>query len=423
MLARIAIKDFKSIVEADLELGRVNMFIGGNGAGKSNVLEAIGVVSAAVGRGLTDNDFLQKGVRLTPPELMHSAFREIEPSDDQFRLSVELFGNVTYDANLATGTVGLRLLSERCQFRDSVTFERTPESARFLETVVPPSLLEADRGMWDQVKAILEPHKHVRHALDSLAKYAIYSPQAHFLRGQVGVTPSASPVGLHGEGLPEAVSGVIDQAHGLKEKKGEEWNLKWQALQLAFLPGWANQIQVGPISDKVVSKAVVSSSADKKGDTLYFVDKFMEEESSKLSAYDSSEGTLFLLFAATLLAHDKSPRIFAFDNADDALNPKMTRGLLETIIKLTIRSSEKKLHCGPRQVFLTSHNPTALDAFDLFDPDQRVFVVSRDPFGHTKITRLEPPKGTTREEWAELKGGLNLSQLWIDGAIDGALGL
>ena len=41
MFNRLTIKNFKSIIDLTIELGRVNVFIGANGMGKSNVLEAI----------------------------------------------------------------------------------------------------------------------------------------------------------------------------------------------------------------------------------------------------------------------------------------------------------------------------------------------------------------------------------------------
>ena len=116
----------------------------------------------------------------------------------------------------------------------------------------------------------------------------------------------------------------------------------------------------------------------------------MHDSRKTLSVYDSSEGTLFLLFVAILLSHDDSPRIFALDNVDNALNPRMTKSLLEATIETTKMSSSAQLGCGPRQVFLTSHNPTSLDAFDLFDDDERVFVVERNQEGHTTVTRLKP---------------------------------
>ena len=141
-----------------------------------------------------------------------------------------------------------------------------------------------------------------------------------------------------------------------------------------------------------------------------------------LSVYDSSEGTLFLLFIAVLLSHNESPKTFSLDNVDSALNPRMTRSLLETVIDTTRDAAAHDLHCGPRQVFLTSHNPTSLDAFDLFDDDQRVFVVERNDVGQTVVNRLRPRPGMSRDDWEEAKNGRNLSQLWLDGEIRGALG-
>ena len=47
MIRTIQINGFKSIESASVELGRVNCFIGANGVGKSNILEAIGVLGAA----------------------------------------------------------------------------------------------------------------------------------------------------------------------------------------------------------------------------------------------------------------------------------------------------------------------------------------------------------------------------------------
>lgn len=152
----------------------------------------------------------------------------------------------------------------------------------------------------------------------------------------------------------------------------------------------------------------------------------MHAKRNRLSVYDSSEGTLFLLFASIILSHPKAPKIFALDNVDNALNPRLTRRLVEQIINVC--QSEKESgesefsNVGAKQVFLTSHNPTALDAFDIFDEEQRVFVVSRNEKGHTIVKRMVPPKNTSKDEWDILKGGRNLSQVWLDGDIPGALG-
>ena len=187
---------------------------------------------------------------------------------------------------------------------------------------------------------------------------------------------------------------------------------------LGWLPNWARLFGTHRGNPRLTSRDV----ADSSGDIVYFEDKFMHAKRNKLSAYDSSEGTLFLLFAAIILSHPESPKIFAFDNVDNALNPKLTRKLVEQIVRVVALTSEGYSRCGAKQVFLTSHNPTALDAFDQFDGDQRVFVVRRNEKGHTTVDRLEPNPNQTREEWQLAMNGRNLSQVWLDGEIPGALG-
>jgi AAA15 family ATPase/GTPase len=50
MLTKFKVENFKSIHSLELELGRMNVFIGENGSGKSNVLEAVALASAAIMR-------------------------------------------------------------------------------------------------------------------------------------------------------------------------------------------------------------------------------------------------------------------------------------------------------------------------------------------------------------------------------------
>ncbi len=74
MLQEIQIENYKSIQKLKLGLGRVTVLIGENGSGKSNILEAIALASAAANDKL-DNEFLfSRGIRVTEPEYMRSAF-------------------------------------------------------------------------------------------------------------------------------------------------------------------------------------------------------------------------------------------------------------------------------------------------------------------------------------------------------------
>ena len=76
MIERVHIKNFKSIYDLDINVGRINLFIGENGSGKSNLLEALVFVSASQSNKL-DNEFLvSRGLRVPKPTLMRSAFEE-----------------------------------------------------------------------------------------------------------------------------------------------------------------------------------------------------------------------------------------------------------------------------------------------------------------------------------------------------------
>ena len=424
MLEQLKISRFKSIKAQELDLGQVNLFIGGNGAGKTSLLEAIGLASACLGRGLGDSDIAVKGLRLTPPELMKSSFKN-EDLPKTLELVAKFTKGVEYGASLQSSEDNplLRFSSERATLSGSNVFNRYPSGAKVLGSSITDRF-DKNRGMWDPIRITdYDIPAEATETFDEFSKFVIYTPQTDVLRGRRGGRVDAPPIGLHGEGLAEAVRSFLNMWRSLKPKNGSgagkfEWEIIDQCGDLAFLPGWASSFGTRR------SKAILDSRDmdSPSGVKVYFVDEFMHGKRNKLSVYDSSEGTLFLLFAAIILAHPAAPRTFALDNVDNALNPAITRKLIEQIIKVTATANKKDTRLGARQVFLTSHNPTALDAFDLFNDDQRVFVVRRNKKGHTTATRLQPREGMSREEWSLWSKGRNLSRLWIEGAISGALG-
>lgn len=73
-IQQLNINGFKSIHTETIELGRVNCFIGANGVGKSNVLEAMGVLGAAANGVVDDEALLRRGVRAGLPRLFKSSF-------------------------------------------------------------------------------------------------------------------------------------------------------------------------------------------------------------------------------------------------------------------------------------------------------------------------------------------------------------
>ena len=74
MLERLTVRTFKTLEDVTIDLGQVNVFIGANGSGKSNLLEALGILSAAADGRVDDQALLTRGVRPALPALYKSAF-------------------------------------------------------------------------------------------------------------------------------------------------------------------------------------------------------------------------------------------------------------------------------------------------------------------------------------------------------------
>lgn len=80
----MTIQNFKSIVDETIDLGRINVFIGENGCGKSNILEALAIASCELVGRADYEDYFNRGVRLAKPAQMRSAFRDLDPAFGDF---------------------------------------------------------------------------------------------------------------------------------------------------------------------------------------------------------------------------------------------------------------------------------------------------------------------------------------------------
>ena len=100
MIRKVRVENYKSISQLSLDLGRVTVLIGANGSGKSNILEAIALASAAAQNKL-DNEFLSsRGIRVTETRFMRSAFDKTNASREAIRISVEGDDNVAFACEL-----------------------------------------------------------------------------------------------------------------------------------------------------------------------------------------------------------------------------------------------------------------------------------------------------------------------------------
>ncbi len=392
-LASVAVKDFKSLKDVTVDLGQVNVFVGANGAGKSCLLEAVGILGACAAGAVDDQALLRRGVRPGVPELYKSSFgtEKLAPA---ISLTATSRGKAKYRAYITNpiATPGPYWVfgNELLELDGRAIASRGPKKNASALGILAP--LENSRSVTTLVRASQETDGSVRTFLAWLDAFGIFAPVTPVLRGIAPDTASRSPVGLYGGQLAEAV--------GLLSTKKVGQAAIEQALSLI---DWAQDIRAGEPSRAFLSPSVPTSRF-----VVEFRDRYMARRRNVLSGYDASEGALYILFMLVLATHPQSPAIFAVDNFDQALNPRTARALTRMFVENIL------LH--GRQVLLTTHNPLVLDGLDLGDDRVRLFAVSRDGSGHTVVRRVPV------RDFAALKekyGEHAVSRLWIEGRLGG----
>ncbi len=392
MIRRIVVRGFKSLEEVEVELGNLNVFVGANGSGKSNLLEAVGVLSVAADGKVTDQTLLQRGVRPGVPKLYKTAFPNGPQSPHIFfsGVSEAAHYDVSLHNPLEDPSPAWRFKTEVLERGDMKIASRGPNMAK-------KSNLELGLAA---LKAVdLEEGDPALLLLRTLQNYVIYSPNTPVLRGVAPEPQPRSPLGLSGGGLPEA---LFEMSRATNGGKGES-HVEAVRREAGELISWAKSYDSADASDLLLSPA-----ASSRGKVIQFHDRYMRKGRNVLSGYDASEGALYILFLAVLAAHPQAPAFCAIDNADHGLNPGLATALMRSFAGWVIAQ-------GSRQILMTSHNPAVLDGLPLQDDRVRLFTVDRDNTGRTVVRRVE-----ITERLLEMgQKGWTLSRLWMNKLLGG----
>ena len=389
MIRTIQIEGFKSIASQTLELGRVNCFIGANGVGKSNILEAIGILGAAATGRVDDESLLRRGVRAGTPRLFKTAFAGLRVSP-HITLSAEADDGAKYKIALLNPLEdpepAWSFKTEKLSDKGKDIVSRGVRS----ENLTPTAGLAA-------LRLVDLPSKSAgARLMQGLRDYSIYCPNTPTLRGIIPDTQTRSPVGLSGGRLAEAFEELMGSLVAIEDEAGEE--LYFGILELL---DWVDFVDVTNTPGSLLSPSVSRGRL-----VLRFTDRFMNQNRNQLTAYDASEGALYVLFSAILCLAGDSPQLIAVDNLDQALNPRLITRLTERL------SPWLQARAGDRQLLFTAHNPAVLDGLDLTDDEVRLFAVDRNSKGHTSCRRIQPTA-----ELLALNSEYPLSRLWLMGRL------
>ena len=392
MLRKIRIQNYKSILDDTLELGRINVFIGENGCGKTNILEALAMAGAALHEDLDAEGLFNRGVRLARASLTRSAFAGHDSGpeivvtlDDAYTVRLEYIQESGGSGRWRLVAIDARLRA--LEIRLAKLVERASQIAR-----TGLQLGQLNSADIEALHSLLEDAKHNPvpqgwRELEALQDFVIYDLNTPALRG-LQSTSRKEPLGIYGEGLDTAIAAFNDaQRAELTERAG--------------CISWMDQIDVD-VGDKLKLQGFKLGRGTSR---LYFLDRFMAADNNVFSAENANEGILHVLFHLALFTSHETPPILGIDNIETALNPQLCRQLIKQVVELAGRHG--------KQALITTHNPAILDGLNLHDDEQRLFVVERDDEGHTSTRRvqLKPDAGDGQK--------YKLSELWMRGHLGG----
>jgi len=382
----VSIKNFKSLYDVSFEPGRLNVFIGANGSGKSSLLEALGVLSAAMTDRVNTTSLQRKGVRLSASNLYKSKFSSIEKESKTVDLSIKWTNNLKsfeYSTHLAVPTDddSWRYLAESVSCNGEKVYGRSNASSSQLNNKVGYYSIAETLSSNDYIEA----GKYI-------ADYGIFQPDTLTLRGTVPDPVQVMPIGLNGGRLADAMSDLFTM---------KEDDLKFGSMfmeDVLELVDWASEFKVSKPKKTILNPGVPSTQQ-----IIEFRDKYLKDSAS-FTGYDASEGALYVLFMLSIAMHKKAPSMFAIDSFDHALNPRLAKKITEIFSGIIIEQN--------KTVFMTTHNPLVLDGLDLTNEDIRLFTTDRNKYGHVEIRRVKISD--------ELLGmNQPLSRLWINGLLGG----
>jgi len=321
MITQFKIESFKSIESAEIELGNINVFIGANGSGKSNLLEGFGVLAAAAFGRVDPESLVRRGCR--PGGYYRPLFAESRQDAETTAALRE--GKSAYCVSLSSPppdrAAGWEFRREVWRQDGAVLVDRETKSGG--QTGDPQAGLAALR------LAELPVESEAAGFLKSLAAYSIYAPDTPVLRGWTQDPQVREPVGLSGGRLADAVAELMKHGEAGSRLKsqfhaGVEWFRDFGVLEMATSPGPTRGVA--------------------------FLDRFFRTDRNHfylLGPNDVNEGALYILFLAVLCLHEAAPKLFALDNADHGLNPLLARNLIQSVCEWLLGGATE------RQVLMT----------------------------------------------------------------------
>jgi len=388
LINRLELKKVLSFRDSTIELGQLNVLIGPNAVGKSNLIEVIGLLQAApsgfataILRGGGVRQWIWLGDRVPSP---------IAAVGCQLKLTGDhQVGPVVYGLQFSEDRYGLVILREHIgrvnpdPESDGVYLEREHDGAQFGS--------EALKLMQIQMVGKMS----LSHAESVLAQF----------KNPADLTP-ITDVGNHFARIR------IFREFRTGPQSGARQGIATNAQKDALMDGGdnlalvLNELNFHDVHERI--RAYLRRFCERFEDVKISVGEglartFLREAGlvEMLSAIRMSDGTLKFLSLLAALFHPSPPPLMCIEEPEVGLHPDA----LQLVAEALIEASEKM------QLIVTTHSDALIDA--LTDRPETVLVCERDFENGTQMTRLSKKD---LKKWLE---HYTLGQLWRKGEIGG----
>jgi predicted ATP-dependent endonuclease of OLD family len=371
MLTSIRIQNFRSIRDASVKLGQVNLFIGPNNSGKSNFLKGISLMAFAV------NEFPRN--TLKPEHFISYIPRNLSLNSEQRVIRV-----VAQADNIADKAVSL-IIGYDYDINSERPFFTT-------EILVKPSIQEehkftgyVDQGYHEDEEQFVpnEIHK-LSQQTSGLLIYKI-EPSSFSLSVALAHQPRLSASGKN----------IVNFLYYL----GQNYKSRYRALEADFARCVHDLVSISTPADPDEAGKLKLKFFD-KNDTAYW-------------AEEVSEGVLYFLGLLCIVHQPEPPQLLLLEEPEKGIHPRRIRETMNFIFELArLRNI---------QIILTSHSPYVVDHFA--DIPECISVFDREN-GETVIHNAADLIEKTNEEYAEqglppTKYKDSLGEYWVSGFLGG----
>ncbi|RMH94214.1 DUF2813 domain-containing protein [Lysobacter pythonis] len=327
-LRRVKISGFKSIASAKLDFTDLNVVIGANGSGKSNLISVFKLLERVLSRNL------QSYVASDPDRLLHHG-RKVTPS-----LSIDFsFDQNAYGFTLRTEQDTLVFEEERVKYSGFWEYEK-PIAKGHRES----KLEEAAESYKNKIP------KHVFPQVRGLAVYHFHDTSDSSPAKQAADVSDNRVLARDAANLP-AYLYWLQEAHPLHFRRIEE--------SIRIVAPFFDRFVLEPLK---LNERKIKLEWRQRGSDAYF------------DAYALSDGTLRFICLATLLLQPNPPALVLLDEPELGLHPFAIRVLADMLEDASTRA----------QVVLATQSVTLLDQFR---PEQVIVAEQRE--GSTWFERCD----------------------------------